>query len=265
MPTVENAHIRLGNLHGNELDNELTVDGTAFHMEGFGGNDRLIVHGEPSGYGASAVSGGDGNDFISVGSIGIEFSRENDITGDGGNDTIGGTGSIDGGEGDDLISGGGVLSGGNGNDTIQGGSNDDFIGGGPGNDSLDGGAGNDTLDGETGADVMKGGIGNDTVDYSNCAGNLTIGIGTLADDGEAGEHDNVYLDIETVLAGSGNDTINGGDADNLIDGGFGNDSIRGNYGNDTSSAAKEPTRSTARPAPTPPWIARATSSPASKS
>jgi Ca2+-binding RTX toxin-like protein len=117
--------------------------------------------------------------------------------------------------------------------TILGNGGDDTLIGGDGNDSLDGGPGNDSLDGRAGGDTLKGGDGNDTADYSSRSGNLSIGIGVLSDDGEANEHDNVSLDMETVLGGSGNDTINGGAADNLIVGNAGNDKLGGNYGNDT--------------------------------
>ncbi len=123
-----------------------------------------------------------------------------------------------------------TIVGNGGNDTLTG---DGRLEGGSGNDSLQGLSGNDTLDGGSGADVIKGGGGNDTADYSARTANLTIGIGTLADDGQAGEHDNVYLDIETIFAGSGNDSITGGAANNLIVGNGGNDTLRGNFGNDT--------------------------------
>ncbi len=125
------------------------------------------------------------------------------------------------------------IHGNGGNDTLLGGNGGANLYGDEGNDSLVGGTFDDYLNGGAGADVMKGGAGNDTVDYSDRTANLMVGIGTLADDGEAGEGDNVYLDVETVLGGSGNDTIKGGDANNLLVGNGGNDSIKGNYGDDT--------------------------------
>ncbi len=64
---------------------------------------------------------------------------------------------------------------------------------------------------------------------------IYVGIGTLADDGEAGEKDNVQLDVETVIGGSGNDTIHGGAANNLLVGNGGNDQLFGNFGDDTLS------------------------------
>ncbi|MEO6436684.1 MAG: hypothetical protein ABIP55_13115, partial [Tepidisphaeraceae bacterium] len=105
--------------------------------------------------------------------------------------------------------------------------------GGTGDDSLVGGGGDDLLDGGTGADTLKGGGGNDTADYFNRTADLIIGSGTLPDDGEAGEKDNVWFDIETIIGGSGDDLIKGHANNNLLVGNAGNDDLRGNYGNDT--------------------------------
>jgi Ca2+-binding RTX toxin-like protein len=117
--------------------------------------------------------------------------------------------------------------------TLLGGGGNDTLTGGGGNDSIDGEGGTDLLDGRLGGDTMKGGDGNDTVTYASRFSGVKVGIGTLADDGEAEEGDNVYLDIETVIGGAGNDTISGGAANNRLVGNGGNDSIKGNYGNDT--------------------------------
>jgi hypothetical protein len=114
--------------------------------------------------------------------------------------------------------------------------------GGAGNDSLVGGNGDETMDGGTGADTFKGGGGNDTADYSSRTAPLIIGLGTLNDDGEAGEKDNVGLDIETVLGGSGSDNIRGSAANNLLVGNGGADSLFGNYGNDTLVGGAGPDR-----------------------
>ena len=102
-----------------------------------------------------------------------------------------------------------------------------------GNDTLIGGGGNDILDGGAGADVMKGGAGHDTADYSSRTKSVTVGIGTLADDGEAGEHDNVYRDIENIRGGSGNDTLRGSDSTNALLGNGGDDVLVGGRGADT--------------------------------
>jgi Ca2+-binding RTX toxin-like protein len=138
-----------------------------------------------------------------------------------------------------------------GNDTVYGGHAGDNLFGGAGNDNLWGEEGNDFIDGGTGADYMSGQAGNDTVSYQTRTGNLYVGVGTAADDGEAGEGDNVYQDVESVIGGAGNDKIfltslaagyawGGAGNDTLVGnafndslyGGAGNDSLKGNGGND---------------------------------
>ncbi|HVT89624.1 MAG TPA: carboxypeptidase regulatory-like domain-containing protein [Tepidisphaeraceae bacterium] len=167
------------------------------------------------------ISGSDGNDYINTSQAG---TIPETIYGDAGNDTlIGGAGS-------DLIYG--YL----GNDRIYGGSGNDVLFGEKGNDSLFGQDGNDILDGDTGADLMMGGLGNDTADYSSRSGNLNITLGDrfgAANDGEAGENDNVLDDVETVLGGAGNDILAGSPSNNYIYGGAGNDTITGGTGNDS--------------------------------
>ena len=151
------------------------------------------------------------------------------ICGLGGNDTINGLGgndTIDGGVGNDAIDGGA------GNDSVNGQNGNDALTGDSGNDSLNGGAGNDRLQGETGADVFIGGSGTDTAKYSEKTKGLTLDIDNRADDGIAGEKDNIKTDVENITAGSGNDTITGSSAANTISGGSGNDNIYGGSGND---------------------------------
>ena len=61
---------------------------------------------------------------------------------------------------------------------------------------------------------------------------MTITFNGLADDGEAGEADNVGADAEDVAGGSGNDTIVGNDVGDRLHGGAGNDYIKGGAGED---------------------------------
>ena len=148
------------------------------------------------------------------------------------------------------------IFGGKGTDTLSGGGGNDTIRGEGGNDNLFGSDGRDLLNGGIGADEILGGGGKDTVDYNQRTANLTIGLGTAADDGEAGEGDNVRTDIEIVIGGSGNDRIStnsgrpveffgragndtliGGSGADILDGGAGNDSIMGQGGNDIIQAA----------------------------
>ena len=94
---------------------------------------------------------------------------------------------------------------------------------GPGNDTMTGGSGQDTFVSGTGADVLKGGIGYDTADYSARTAPLTVSLDGVANDGEAGEGDNVQTDVEVVTGGAGGDTLDGGlGADDLY-GGAGNE------------------------------------------
>src|SRR6266511_5116940 len=82
--------------------------------------------------------------------------------------------------------------------------------GGPGNDVLNGGRQTDALDGGTGADAMSGGGDPyDHVLYDSRTAPVTITLDGVADDGEAGEGDNVGADIERATGGSGDDLIVG--------------------------------------------------------
>ncbi|MFC7494054.1 MULTISPECIES: Calx-beta domain-containing protein [unclassified Nocardioides] len=100
------------------------------------------------------------------------------------------------------------LEGGAGNDTLEVRSTTSvpttFVGG-PGTDTLKGGAGADTFDqgaAPDGADDMTGGGGADVADYSKRPlDSVTVTRDGVADDGAAGEGDNVRGDVESVLEG----------------------------------------------------------------
>ena len=155
-------------------------------------------------------------------------------------------GVIDGGDGDDLMLGGNgtdVLNGGPGPDTIiafgaadqlDGGDGDDVLFGDAGDDQVRGGPGNDQIeDGgqPSGADDSQGGEGRDRYHAPRQA-SVTIRLNDLADDGGAGEGDNVHTDIESVLTGSGDDTLVGSPDAEKLDAGPGDDSIDGRGGAD---------------------------------
>jgi len=125
------------------------------------------------------------------------------------------------------------LVGGNGDDTLVGSDGDDTLLGGAGLDSLSGAGGNDVLNGGTGADAMFGGSGVDRVDYFARTANLVITLNGIANDGEAGENDNIHTDVEHVIGGSGNDDITGSASNNSLVGNDGNDTLRGLTGDDT--------------------------------
>ncbi|GAA3794475.1 hypothetical protein GCM10022403_030450 [Streptomyces coacervatus] len=123
------------------------------------GNDRSTDSGRLDG---AYVSGGAGNDTITVGAEGLAWGGD-------GSDTItasGGDNIVQGGAGNDTLHGGSgaqYLSGDDGNDTITGGTNDDTLYGGKGNDVLYGNSGNDKLYGNSGNDKLYGGPGTDTL------------------------------------------------------------------------------------------------------
>jgi Ca2+-binding RTX toxin-like protein len=119
------------------------------------------------------------------------------------------------------------------NQTLNGGAGNDNLRGGAGSDALNGGDGNDYLDGGSRGDILSGGSGSDTAQYKSRTKNLVIKIDGLANDGQAGEGDNVMPDVEHVIGGSGNDLIVGSALRNRLFGGRGNDTLMGGGGDDS--------------------------------
>ncbi|MEU6256627.1 calcium-binding protein [Streptomyces sp. NPDC047043] len=123
------------------------------------GNDRATDSGRLDG---AYVSGGAGDDTITVGAEGLAWGED-------GNDTItasGGDNIVQGGKGNDTLHGGNgaqYLSGDDGKDTITGGTGNDSLYGGKGDDVLYGNSGNDRLYGNSGNDKLYGGAGSDTL------------------------------------------------------------------------------------------------------
>ena len=142
-------------------------------------------------------------------------------------------------DGDDQLSGAGdvvtgaaypaalTLYGGAGNDTVRGGAGADTIYGGDGDDTFVGGPVPD------GADLLVGGPGRDIADYAARTASLAISLDGLANDGGAGELDNVGSDVEVVRGGTANDTLTGGGAVDELDGGPGDDLLVTGSGADT--------------------------------
>ncbi|MGW0810744.1 calcium-binding protein [Nonomuraea sp. NPDC002799] len=124
-------------------------------------------------------------------------------------------------------------------DTLRGGSGTDQFFGGVGNDTTAGNGGNDIYNADLpvdGADVFAGGPGVDTAAYNNRTAALTITLNGVANDGAAGEGDNLMSDVENVFAGSGSDVVTGNGVANEIRAGQGADTITGLGGNDTLNA-----------------------------
>ena len=88
----------------------------------------------------------------------------------------------------------------------------DVLYGEAGSDSFYGYNGNDRMVGGSEADAFYGGDGIDTVDYSASTLAVTVTLDDqLFNDGALGEKDRVFTDVENVLGGSGNDTVQGSD------------------------------------------------------
>jgi hypothetical protein len=143
------------------------------------------------------------------------------------------------------------IDGYGGNDELHGGPGNDVLIGGEGNDTVDGGLGDDDLEGipggnseggeTTGSDVLIGGGGVDAVTYEGRTEPLSLTPDGVANDGAAGENDNIASDITTIIGGVGNDTMtgnasrtifSGGPGDDTMDGADGDDVLYGGSGND---------------------------------
>jgi Ca2+-binding RTX toxin-like protein len=131
-----------------------------------------------------------------------------------------------------------ILVGGTGMDNLWGGPGADFLQGNGGNDYLYGEAGDDSLTGDgpavvtPGNDFMSGGTGVDMVSYASAKAGVTLNLNNTYDNGVAGEHDGIYLDVENAAGSDYDDVIRGNALGNTIWGRKGNDSIHGMQGND---------------------------------
>lgn len=119
--------------------------------------------------------------------------------------------------------------------TVYTGADNDFIQGGAGDDELHAGVGDDvfqTADSADGADVYDGAAGIDSLSYDNRSAAVSITIDGMANDGAADEGDSVDNSVETLIGGSGSDTISAGPAANTLVGGPGDDTLFGGDGDD---------------------------------
>jgi Ca2+-binding RTX toxin-like protein len=146
--------------------------------------------------------------------------------------------SIDGGDGDDEVIGNddsdtvSELRGGEGADVLVGGDAGSRLWGGAGDDLLQGSPSTlSSLDGGTGADTIVGNGPYDKVVYTDRVRRVFVSLNGRRDDGEAGEND-LVLDVENVVTGSGADVIVGDSHANLILAGNGNDLVLAGAGRD---------------------------------
>jgi hypothetical protein len=193
---------------------ECRVDVQFFHATLDDLDDRLIVGIPLPPAGGSMIGGGPGNDIL-IGGDGYDILYGND-------------------DNDQLFGGGS-------RDNLYGQVGSDSLDGGAGGDDLDGGDGSDSLDGGAGGDILNGGDGVDWASYESRTDFVKVTIDDLANDGEAGEGDNVWTNVENVRGGTGNDwlvgyiranLLFGGPGDDRLDGGLGADELYGGYGDD---------------------------------
>jgi Ca2+-binding RTX toxin-like protein len=229
-------------------------------LRGGPGPDRLI-----GGEDFDTLFGNDGDDTLEAEEPGLAAESPNTLRGGNGNDTLeGGPGQddldggpdgddVDGEAGDDTVAGGDgadLLSGGTDNDTILGGPGNDTLGKDQrvgvagesdesGNDQLDGGEGDDTLRPGLGPesaapddDTLSGGSGRDLVTYGRRSAPLTLTLDAAANDGAAGERDDIRPDVERLAGGADGDAITGSPGADELDGGLGSDTVDGAAGND---------------------------------
>lgn len=119
-----------------------------------------------------------------------------------------------------------------GDDIIHGGDGNDRLIGNTGNDELYGEADDDILDGGPGGDILDGGSGEDTATYASSAAFVSINLkaGTASGGDATGD---TLFGIEHLIGSGFGDTLLGGTGNNTIAGGGGNDVITGDAGSDT--------------------------------
>jgi len=257
LPTVVVAGDGNDTVDGGSKNDQIEGDAGNDTLSGHDGNDTLTdFSGGASANGDDEFYGGNGNDFLDGGSM-------TDGSGAGG-DVLNGGPDVDtvsyakrtqpltvtednhandgqAGEGDNVIgvehvilgSKGDKATGDGSNNTLEGRNGNDALNGGNGNDHLLGQNGSDTLIGGGGADTFSGGAGLDKVDYTARTKRVTVTIGAGANDGAAGEKDNVLDDVEAVLGGSGSDVLTGEDGANTLSGAAGADQLNGLGGDDS--------------------------------
>lgn len=142
--------------------------------------------------------------------------------------------TVDAGPGDDEVTTG------DGPDVVLGGDDDDEIdidaNTAAGTTSeVDGGGGDDELrigrDGR--ATIVRGGQGRDVATYRFGSGGKAVSLDNVANDGGAGEGDDVRSDVEDLIGTNANDTLIGSGVANTLDGAGGTDRLEGLGGPDT--------------------------------
>jgi uncharacterized repeat protein (TIGR01451 family) len=190
---------------------------------GGGGDDILTGNAQ-----ANLLDGGDGNDLLDGG-----LGPDTLVGGPGLDDTVDYSSRTD----PVTVNLDGTSSSGNAGDGPPGARDtiesdvEDAIGG-SGADTFNGNESDNTFDGGPSADTFNGGGGFDAVDYSSRSEPVSVSLDGIANDGAAGEGDNVGTDMEDAFGGSGDDTFSGNASSNLFVGGPGADTLDGGGGDD---------------------------------
>jgi Ca2+-binding RTX toxin-like protein len=248
--TGEGDDIRADDIVSGSGNDIIVGDDNANQLFGFNGDDDIsgmggddtFVQGLP-GDGVDTISGGDGVDHVmyvnrnSVQPVTVTLDDVADDGAPGEQDNIGSDNeNVTGGQGNDVLSGDeddNVLLGTGGIDELNGGGGDDTLDGGDGLDTYDGGTGDDLFllqEAAPNSETVTGGEGSDTADYESTGGNVTITLDGAANDGVAGETDNLL--VENATGGNGADSITGDVGPNVLHGGSNNDTLNGDDGND---------------------------------
>jgi Ca2+-binding RTX toxin-like protein len=229
-----------------DLDDDTTLD--AIDFIGFlqrGGAGADILRGS-TGSASSTLIGDEGTDtyvngpgFDAVGysdrSTPLTASLDDQPNDPDGENVPAAMDGLSGGGGDDVVNGGpsgDFLGGGGGNDTVNGLGSGDSVFGNEGDDTLNGGGSDDILQGGEGNDSFNGGSGLDIADYADKATAATVTLDDAANDGVAGEADNVRLDVEDAVGSPSADVLTGNEKANSLLGMGGSDSISGGDGED---------------------------------
>ncbi|WP_183094223.1 calcium-binding protein [Nocardioides stalactiti] len=218
--------------NGNDL---LFAEGNGSTMDGGLGSDTLIAY---KGTGKQIIGGVDTDTVVYSGYVEFDFSTEDYATTPVTVDLDGAADDGYAGQKDKVATDVENIEGTSFADKLTGNTKANELRGLGGNDTLSGGGGNDLLAPQavnpTGSDkdVVSGGGGKDRATYAGESANLVISLDNVANDGPAGDVDNVKSDVEEVQGGSGNDQISGSGGANTLLGGSGNDELRGNGGAD---------------------------------